>query len=77
MSRATIRTGIASFFGGALYDEQARIYRPTPLAASGLAGVRPYWTKEFRDEDYLATLAAGSTMGAVMCVHLPSQAEKR
>lgn len=77
MSRATIRTGIAAFFGGPVYDDQARIYRPTVLAASGLAGVRPYWTRRFEDADYTSSLPPGALMGAVMCVHMPNQAEKR
>jgi hypothetical protein len=77
VSRAAIRTGIASFFGGSTYDDQAKIYRPTPLASAGLAGVRPYWTRQFKDEDYTTSLAPGSLMGAVMCVHLPGQQERR
>jgi hypothetical protein len=77
VSRASLRTGIASFFGGPTYDDVVKIYRPTPLASNGLAGVRPYWTERFRDPTYLASLVAGSTMGAVMCVHLPDQDEGR
>ena len=76
-TRRDIRTGVAQFFGGATYDEAARIYRPTPLAASGLAGVRPYWTTRFDDRDFTATLADGRTMGAVMSVHIAGDSERR
>ena len=77
MGRRDLRHGIAQFFGGTTYDEQEFIYRPTPLAASGLAGVRPYWTARFQDPDYLETLPQGTTMGAVMAVHIPDQDEGR
>lgn len=77
MSRASVRTGIAAFFGGSTYDDLVKVYRPTVLAAEGLAGVRPYWTERFRDPDYVASLTAGSTMGAVMCVVLGDQDEGR
>ena len=76
-TRRDIRTGVAVFFGGATYDAAARIYRPTPLAASGLAGVRPYWTTRFEDRDYLATLTDGRGMGAVMSVHIAEDGERR
>lgn len=80
MSRKDLRLGIAQFFGGTTWDADAKIYRPTPLAACGLAGVYAYWPKEVggpADSDYLATLPAGSTFGAVMGVHLESQDESR
>lgn len=77
MTRREIRTGIAQFFGGAALDPQSQIYRPTPLADVGLAGVRPYWTTRFEDRDYTATLADGRNMGAVMCVHLAGDSERR
>lgn len=76
-TRRDIRTGVATFFGGDTYDAGARIYRPTPLAASGLAGVRPYWTTRFEDKDYVATLTAGRDMGAVMSVHIAQDSERR
>jgi hypothetical protein len=76
-TRRDIRTGVAVFFGGATYDSAARIYRPTPLAASGLAGVRPYWTTRFEDHDYLTGLADGRGMGAVMSVHIAGDSERR
>lgn len=77
MSRKQIRTDVAKFFGGSTYDEQARIYRPTPLAADGLAGVRPYWTTRFEDRDFLAGLTAGRGMGAVMSIHISGDSERR
>jgi hypothetical protein len=76
-TRRDIRTGVAQFFGGATYDAAARIYRPTPLLASGLAGVRPYWTTRFEDRDFLAGLAADRKMGAVMSVHIANDSERR
>lgn len=76
-SRRDIRTGIAEFFGGSTFDSSARIYRPTPLAVAGLAGVRPYWTTRFEDKDNLAALPAGRLMGAVMSVHIAGDAERR
>lgn len=76
-TRRDIRTGVATFFGGATYDATSRIYRPTPLAASGLAGVRPYWTTRFEDKDFVATLADGRGMGAVMSIHIAGDSERR
>ncbi|WP_067483771.1 hypothetical protein [Actinomadura hibisca] len=76
-SREQIRVGIASFFGGSTFDTAARVYRPTPLAAAGLAGVRPYWTTRFEDRDATAGLSEGRGMGAVMAVHLSGDAERR
>jgi len=77
VSRSDARLGIARYFGGTTWDDAAKIYRPTPLASSGLAGVRPYWTPRFEDHPYLETLPAGSLMGAVMCVHLADNQETR
>lgn len=77
MSRETVRTGIASFFGGSTYDDVQRIYRPTPLAASGLAGVRPYFAKRVNDADYTYGLSAGRAMGGVLVVHLAQTSERR
>ncbi|TDB86275.1 hypothetical protein E1264_18445 [Actinomadura sp. KC216] len=76
-TRRDIRDGVARFFGGATYDSTARIYRPTPLVASGLAGVRPYWTTRFQDQDYTATLADGRGMGGVMSIHIANDSERR
>ncbi len=77
MSRLSIRTGIATFFGGSTLDETANIYRPTPLAASGLAGVRAHWSNRYADQDYFIGLADGRLMGAVMSIHLAGDAERR
>lgn len=77
MTRREIRTGIATFFGGAVIDPASQVYRPTPLADAGLAGVRPYWTTRFEDHDYTATLAVGRNMGAVMSIHLAGDSERR
>lgn len=76
-TRRDIRTGVAAFFGGDTYDTAGRIYRPTPLAADGLAGVRPYWTTRFEDKDFLAGLTEGRGMGAVMSVHIAGDSERR
>jgi hypothetical protein len=77
VTRKDVRLGVAQFFGGTTYDDASRIYRPTPLASLGLAGVRPYWTKDFQDQDYLASLPDGTRLGAVACVHFPDQDEGR
>lgn len=76
-TRRDIRTGVAVFFGGATFDAASRIYRPTPLQADGLAGVRAYWTTRFEDRDFVATLTAGRDMGAVMSVHIAQESERR
>lgn len=76
-TRRDIRTGVARFFGGDTFDSAAQIYRPTLLTASGLAGVRAYWTTRFEDKDYLATLTADRGMGAVMSVHIAQESERR
>lgn len=69
-TRKTIRLGIASFFGGSTFDAVNRIYRPTPLAANGLAGVRPYFGTRMPDTDYTFGFTPGRDMGAVAMVHL-------
>lgn len=77
-TRAQVRDGIAQFFGGTTWDATGRIYRPTPLAAYGLAGVRPYMGKRLpADSDFTHGLPQGRAMGAVMLVHLPSDTETR
>ena len=56
MSRRDVRTGIAEYFGGSTVDAETQIYRPTPLAASGLAGVRLYWPVIVSDQERFATV---------------------
>ena len=77
MSRRDVRTGIATYFGGSTYDAVSRIYRPTPLAAAGLAGVRLYFAKRVPDSDYTFGLAEGRAMGTLMVLHLPNENETR
>lgn len=77
MSRQDIRTGIAEYFGGTTYDATTGYYRPTLLAANGLAGVKAYYSTRITDQDYLAGLDPDRLMGAVMCVHLAESTEKR
>lgn len=77
MTRKDIREGIARYFGGVIWDAAAEIYRPTPLQAYGLAGVKPYWPLRYTDQDRLTTLAADRGMGAVMGVHFPETIERR
>lgn len=77
MTRSTVRNGIAAFFGGATYDPIQRIYRPTPLAADGLAGVRPYFAKRVNDADYTFGFAAGRAMGGIIVVHVAQTGERR
>ena len=77
MSAKDIREGIARFFGGSTFDPVTRYYQPTPLAALGLAGVKAYYSDQIEDHDYLTGLADGSTVGAVVCVHLAESTETR
>lgn len=76
MSRATVRSGIATFFGGP-YDSATRTYRPGPLIGSGLTTVRAYPAKAVPDADYTAGLASGRAMGTVGVVHLGDSTERR
>jgi hypothetical protein len=75
--RKLIRQGIATYFGGATFDAAHQIYRPTPLAAAGLGGVRTFMPVIVTGEDRMIGLTAGSSMGAVMGVWLGESAEKR
>lgn len=77
MSLKTVRTGVAKFFGGATFDAVARYYRPTPLAALGLAGVKAYYSDQIQDQDYFDSLTAGQAVGMVLCVHVAESTETR
>lgn len=77
MTRAQVRQGIASYFGGPTYDPVYRIWRPTPLAAAGLAGVRQFFPKRMSDDDYTFGYSPPRAMGGVMIVHVPLETEKR
>lgn len=77
MTRAAVRNGIASYFGGSNYNATDRIWRDGPLASAGLAGVRAYFPKRAPDGDYTVDLAPGRAMGAVMVVHIPNETEVR
>lgn len=77
MTRATVRTGIASFFGAGIYNTTDRVWRGGPLAGDGLGGVRAYFAKRVPDSDYTMGLTAGRGMGALMVVHLPQTQERR
>jgi hypothetical protein len=78
MTRAQVRDGIAQYFGGAVLDAADQVYRPTPLAAQGLAGVAPYFAESFRDEVMaIKGLGAGRGRGAIMCVHIAETTEVR
>ena len=79
-SRQIVRTGIAQFFGGPIYDSEARAYRgsiPAPLLAAGLSTVRPYQPKRISDKDYVKGQAAGRGMGAAMAVGMARDQEIR
>lgn len=76
MSRRDIRQGIAAYFGGSTVTAGGW-YQPTPLVALGLAGVRAYYDNRMKDPEYFAGLAAGTRTGALMCVHLDDDTEKR
>ena len=77
MTRAAVRSGIAAYFGGATFDPAYRIWRPTPLAAAGLAGVRAFFPKRMSDDDYTFGYSPPRGMGGVMIVHLPTQNRTR
>ena len=76
MSRQSIRTGIAAYFGGSTVTASGW-YQPTPLAGLGLAGVRAYYKERFADNEYFTGLADGVRTGAILCVHLEDNVEKR
>lgn len=76
-TRREIRTGIAEFFGGPAMDPTTRIYRTTPLAAEGLAGVCAYFGKRTADSAFTLGLVTGRQMGALMVVHLPHTVDLR
>jgi hypothetical protein len=76
MTRKDIRTGIAKYFGGPTLDARS-FYRPGPLTASGLSGVKAYYQYEFVDRDYVDGLTGSPLWGAVMCVDLPQMTENR
>jgi PKD repeat protein len=75
-ARRDVRVGVAQYFGGTTLTAD-EWYRPTPLAAQGLAGVRPYFETRLKDHEYVQTLTAGRKMGAVMSVHIAEFTEKR
>ena len=78
MTRQSLRTGIAQFFGGTTYDATNRTYSGGPLTSSGLGCVRAYYGKRAPDTDFFINQVAGRGMGAVMHVHLPDEGpEKR
>lgn len=78
MSRKGVRDDIAQYFGGSTFDSAARLYRPTPLAAVGLAAVAPYFSQRFDDKDKaIVGLADGRGRGAIMSVHLSGHTETR
>lgn len=76
-SRRQIRTAIAEFFGGPVMDPTTRVYRTTPLAAEGLAGVCAYMSKRVGDAAFTQGLITGRAMGALMLVHLPHDQDVR
>ncbi|RCG19115.1 hypothetical protein DQ384_38205 [Sphaerisporangium album] len=76
MTRAQVRDGIATFFGGP-FDAGQRLYRGGPLHSYGLATVRSYFAKRVPDTDYTAGLEPGRAMGTVGVVHLGDAVERR
>ncbi len=77
-SPVIVRKGIAQYFGGTVYDLEARAYRGAgPLLSSGLSTVRAYVPKRVSDKDYVLGQAAGRAMGAFMEVGMPSDVERR
>lgn len=76
-TRREVRDGIARFFGGTVFDPTWKLYRPTPLADAGLAGVMPYWRVRMDDSFYQQAIAPGRQAGALMVIHLPNESEKR
>jgi hypothetical protein len=79
-SRPTVRVGVAQFFGGTTYDQEARAYRgstPVHLFNAGLSTVRAYQSKRISDKDYVLGQAKGRGMGASMIVEMPDDTEIR
>jgi hypothetical protein len=77
MSREDVRVGIAKYFGGTTKDAR-NFYRPSPLKALGLSGVRAYYNDRLDDNrDYVEGLDPGAMFGAVMGVHLATTNETR
>lgn len=77
-SRQLVRDGIAQYFGGSTFDQEARAYRGTgPLLSAGLSTVRAYTSKRLNDNDYVLGQAVGRGMGAYMIVELPIDIERR
>jgi hypothetical protein len=75
VSRQDIRRGIATYFGGPVVTPDDW-YRSSPLADLGLAGVKAYYQSRFADHEYFGDLD-GARTGAIMCVHLDDDTEKR
>jgi hypothetical protein len=75
VTRKAIRQGIAQFFGGEVSDPDDW-YRSSPLADLGLSGVKAYYQGRFKDHEYFGDLN-GARTGAIMCVHLNDDTEKR
>lgn len=73
MSRQSLRTGIAQFFGGTTYDPVNRTYTGGALTANGLGCVRAYYGKRAPDTDYFIGQPPGRNMGAVMHIHIPDE----
>lgn len=69
-SRTIVRTGVAQYFGGTIYDSTFRAYRNGPLNSYGLSTVRPYQPKRLPDFDYVLGQNAGRGMGAVMVLEM-------
>lgn len=75
-SRPIVRQGIAAYFGGDVYDTEARAFRGAgPLQSSGLSTVRAYAPKRMSDEDYVLGQAAGRGMGAYALIGMPETAD--
>ena len=83
-SRQIVRTGIAQFFGGPQYDQEARAYRgsiPAALYAAGLSSVRAYRPKRLSDVDYvkghISATGTARGMGAYLYIDMPRDTEIR
>lgn len=75
MSRASVRTAIAAYFGGTLVPGTAGTYRGGTIPALGtLYLAKP---KRFPATDFTAGQASGAQSGAMAVVLLPRQRETR
>lgn len=75
MSRVSVRTAIASYFGGTLVAGSSGVYRGSSIPNLGTLYLAP--PKRFPATDFMAGRAAGARSGALVVVRVPRQRENR